>query len=113
MAPNSTSALLEEPKFEQSITAVYEEKKTNTKVDQPIIWTNVILIGLFHLVALITPVYCWSQFKLNTFIWGYFIGSLGGFGVTGGVHRLWAHRSYKAKWPLRLILLLCYSIAGQ
>lgn len=44
---------------------------------------------------------------------GYVIGTLGGFGVTGGAHRLWAHRSYKAKWPLKVFLLYCYSIAGQ
>lgn len=30
------------------------------------------------------------------------------FGVTGGAHRLWSHRSYKAKWPLRL-----YAAFGQ
>uniref|UniRef100_A0A8D8UZZ2 Acyl-CoA Delta(11) desaturase n=2 Tax=Cacopsylla melanoneura TaxID=428564 RepID=A0A8D8UZZ2_9HEMI len=113
MAPNSKSALLEEPKFDQPITAVYEEKITKPKVEQPIIWRNVIAISLFHLVALVTPFYCWSRCKYNTIFWGIMIGSLGGFGVTGGVHRLWAHRSYSAKWPLRLILLLCYSIAGQ
>jgi len=42
-----------------------------------------------------------------------FIGCVGGFGVTGGVHRLWTHRSYKAKWPLRVILAVCYSVSGQ
>jgi fatty-acid desaturase len=44
---------------------------------------------------------------------GVFLGAAGGFGVTGGVHRLWTHRSYKAKWPLRVILALCYSVSGQ
>jgi hypothetical protein len=44
---------------------------------------------------------------------GVFLGFAGGFGVTGGVHRLWTHRSYKAKWPLRVILALCYSVSGQ
>ena len=44
---------------------------------------------------------------------GIFIGCVGGFGVTGGVHRLWTHRSYKAKWPLRVILAVCYSVSGQ
>lgn len=36
-----------------------------------------------------------------------------GIGVTAGVHRLWAHRTYKAKTPLRIILALCYYSAGQ
>ncbi|XP_054152878.1 stearoyl-CoA desaturase 5-like [Oppia nitens] len=26
------------------------------------------------------------------------------FGIIAGAHRLWSHRSYKARWPLRLIL---------
>lgn len=41
------------------------------------------------------------------------IGGIAGFGVTAGAHRLWCHRAYKAKLPLRIILMLCYSIAGQ
>lgn len=44
---------------------------------------------------------------------GFLMGGLGGFGVTGGVHRLWSHRAYKAKTPLRIILMLCFSLAGQ
>lgn len=36
-----------------------------------------------------------------------------GVGITGGVHRLWAHRSYKASFPLRVYLMLSNSIANQ
>ena len=36
-----------------------------------------------------------------------------GVGITGGVHRLWAHRSYKATFPLRVYLMLSNSIANQ
>lgn len=41
------------------------------------------------------------------------MATIAGFGVTGGVHRYWTHRSYKAKLPLKLILLFCYAVAGQ
>ncbi|XP_053613158.1 acyl-CoA Delta-9 desaturase-like isoform X2 [Plodia interpunctella] len=41
------------------------------------------------------------------------MGQIAGFGVTAGAHRYWCHRSYKAKWPLQIILLICYSVAGQ
>lgn len=47
------------------------------------------------------------------FLAGVLMGALSAFGVTAGAHRLWTHRSYKAKWPLRVILVICYSIAGQ
>lgn len=36
-----------------------------------------------------------------------------GFGITVGVHRLWAHRSYEACLPVRCILMLCNCIANQ
>lgn len=35
------------------------------------------------------------------------------FGVSGGAHRLWSHKSYKAKLPLRILLLICFSASGQ
>lgn len=44
----------------------------------------------------------------KTIIWTF-----SGNGITGGVHRLWAHRSYKASYPLRLFLMISNSIANQ
>lgn len=38
---------------------------------------------------------------------------MSGFGITAGAHRLWSHRAYKAKWPLRLLLVFLFTIAGQ
>ncbi|KAI1286027.1 Acyl-CoA Delta(11) desaturase [Halotydeus destructor] len=39
------------------------------------------------------------------------------FLITGGLycgaHSLWAHRSYEAKWPLRLVLMLLGTLSGQ
>lgn len=37
----------------------------------------------------------------------------GAMGITAGAHRLWAHRAYKAKLPLRVILMLCQTLAFQ
>ncbi|XP_046629802.1 acyl-CoA Delta-9 desaturase [Neodiprion virginianus] len=33
-------------------------------------------------------------------------------GITLGAHRLWAHSSYAASWPLRLFLMLAHTLAG-
>lgn len=41
------------------------------------------------------------------------VGYLGGVGITAGAHRLWAHKCYKAKWPLRLILMFFQTMAFQ
>jgi hypothetical protein len=35
------------------------------------------------------------------------------FGITGGVHRLWAHRSYQANFTVWLVLMLLNSMANQ
>nr|QBM20314.1 very long chain fatty acid elongase [Phenacoccus solenopsis] len=90
-----------------------DESKTKESKRQPIIWTNVILISLFH----VTAVYMFFAYvyyiKLITITWGFIVGGIGGFGITAGAHRLWSHRSYKAKLPLQLILVFAYSVAGQ
>ena len=38
---------------------------------------------------------------------------MGALGITAGAHRLWAHRSYKAKLPLRILLACFNSMAFQ
>lgn len=38
---------------------------------------------------------------------------MSGLGITAGAHRLWAHRSYKAKFPLRVILMIFNTIAFE
>ena len=37
----------------------------------------------------------------------------GGFGVTIGLHRLWAHRSFEAALPIRALLMCASSVANQ
>lgn len=44
---------------------------------------------------------------------GFICFLFGGLGVTAGVHRLWSHNSFKAKLPLRIFLLICYSLTGE
>lgn len=41
------------------------------------------------------------------------IAAFAAVGVTAGAHRLWAHQSYKAKWPMRIILMLLQTTAFQ
>ena len=44
---------------------------------------------------------------------GFVIGYFGGLGVTAGAHRLWSHRAYKAKLPLRIFLMCMQTYALQ
>lgn len=86
----------------------------------PLRWINIFMIGTLHIVGIFwfIGVYITGYFTgvvplWKTVFFGFLVGEAAGFGVTGGVHRFWTHRSYKAKLPLKLILHLCYSIAGQ
>eukprot|EP00928_Gymnodinium_smaydae_P023902 TRINITY_DN1953_c0_g1_i6.p1 TRINITY_DN1953_c0_g1~~TRINITY_DN1953_c0_g1_i6.p1 ORF type:complete len:692 (+),score=131.28 TRINITY_DN1953_c0_g1_i6:36-2078(+) len=49
----------------------------------------------------------------KTFAWAFFLYVVGGLGITGGAHRLWAHRTYKAAFPLRVVMMIFNSIANQ
>ncbi|XP_024893237.1 (11Z)-hexadec-11-enoyl-CoA conjugase-like [Temnothorax curvispinosus] len=53
------------------------------------------------------------QAKYQSVIWSIASGVVAGLGVTAGTHRLWAHRSYEAKWPMRFILMIFQTIAFQ
>lgn len=50
----------------------------------------------------------------NCFLFSAFIlGVMSGLGITAGAHRLWTHRTYKAKLPLRVLLTALNTIAFQ
>jgi len=77
-----------------------------------IVWLNVYFMVVLHLTALY-GIYLIPGANPRTWFWTWLCHFLGGLGITCGVHRLWAHRSYKATWPLRMLLMLFNCIAGQ
>ncbi|XP_065072455.1 acyl-CoA Delta(11) desaturase-like isoform X1 [Ochlerotatus camptorhynchus] len=99
-------------KLGQQLTCILHDY-FGLKFDAEIKWHNVFSITLIHLVAILALLKYYTGTTIYTLIWGFFVGGCAGFGVTGGVHRLWCHKAYKAKLPLRIILMCCYSIAGQ
>jgi len=78
-----------------------------------IVWRNVFLFVALHFGALVGLyqlifVAKWATVGFTLFGWIF-----SGLGITAGAHRLWAHRSYKARWPARLILMIANSMAFQ
>jgi len=47
--------------------------------------------------------------------WGFFVFFLlaNGLAITGGYHRLWAHRTYDAHWTLRLFYMVFGAMSLQ
>mmetsp|Transcript_26683 Transcript_26683/g.45978 ORF Transcript_26683/g.45978 Transcript_26683/m.45978 type:complete len:777 (-) Transcript_26683:419-2749(-) len=50
-------------------------------------------------------VYNWD-FNVKTLVWAVVYYFITGLGITAGYHRLWAHKAYKARLPMKLALLL-------
>ncbi|PSN55142.1 Acyl-CoA Delta(11) desaturase, partial [Blattella germanica] len=89
-----------------------EDKRLFT---QPIKWWNILLLGTIHVLAVYALVYCiiLNPISRHTWLFNLIYGIWGGISVTGGAHRLWTHRSYKAKTPLRVLLAIGHTVAGM
>ncbi len=81
----------------------------------PIVWPTTLLLIITPLVALVgIP---WYQITVG-FEWQHWlafvvIAALNGIAITAGYHRLWAHKTYTAAWPMRLVLALFGAAAFQ
>ncbi|PSN55195.1 Acyl-CoA Delta(11) desaturase [Blattella germanica] len=80
---------------------------------QRIKWFNVGVVLVIHTTALYSLIFVTRHLKWQTIIWTCVMCVASTFGVTAGAHRLWSHRAYKAKLPLRIILVMCYLSAGM
>ncbi|KAI1286026.1 Delta(9)-fatty-acid desaturase fat-6 [Halotydeus destructor] len=48
-----------------------------------------------------------------SFIWTHCLGFVIGFSLTSGSHLLWSHKSYEARWPLKVFYMIGHTISGQ
>ncbi|XP_037809615.1 acyl-CoA Delta(11) desaturase-like [Lucilia sericata] len=90
-----------------------EKLKKAEKRKLKLVWRNIIAFGYLHLAALYGAYLICTSAKWQTIAFAFGLYLISGLGITAGAHRLWAHRSYKAKWPLRLILMIFNTIAFQ
>ncbi|KAL0132488.1 hypothetical protein PUN28_000322 [Cardiocondyla obscurior] len=101
---------------EKSVAQTLQVQKTQSskpKYQWKIVWRNMIAFAYLHLGALYGLYLLLVAASVYTTIWSITIGAFAAIGVTAGAHRLWAHRSYKAKWPMRIILMLLQTTAFQ
>merc|ERR1712071_245228 len=107
--PQTDSGMASE---EEDLEVLSPDDDEAESVEMEIVWGNVAKFVVLHALALYSVVLLPSislaswVFLLTTYIFS-------GWGITAGAHRLWAHRSYKAKLPLRLLLIAANSMAGQ
>ena len=116
----SVSVLPAEPELakwdEDDLSQVKESiAEAEVQYKRQIVWRNVISMFLLHLGAL----YGYVTMAFNPDIPWYsmilvdFIARFASMGVLAGSHRLWSHRSYKARLPLRILLMIMQTMSLQ
>nr|AAY63991.1 delta-9 desaturase 3 [Lysiphlebus testaceipes] len=117
MGPNITSTptgVLFENELEiNPQTQLTSETKNKEVFVRKIVWRNVAAFIILHLAALFGLYRVITSAKILTTLFAYVLYVCGGLGITAGAHRLWSHKSYKAKLPLRLILMVFNLLAFQ
>lgn len=78
-----------------------------------IVWRNVIAFVYLHVFSVYGLYLVFFKAHALTNMWMVFIALAAGQGITSGAHRLWAHRTYKARLPLRIFLAAMQTIAFQ
>lgn len=86
---------------------------TSSNLICQIVWRNVIAFIFLHSSLLYGAYRLFFNPPLMTIFFATIVGFCSGLGITAGAHRLWSHRAYKAKLPLRILLAFFQTIAGQ
>ncbi len=100
---------------EQQIINAYDEAQALPWIPflmRNIRWTMSTYIVMIHVLAAFALPHlldCKTQTLFGIAVF-YFIS---GFGITGGAHRLWSHKSYKASASWRYFVMICNSVANQ
>ncbi|RWS07194.1 stearoyl-CoA desaturase 5-like protein [Dinothrombium tinctorium] len=81
--------------------------------DWSVVWRNVIIFTILHLLYFYAVYLLLKEGRYKPWLLGWWFALWGGMGITAGAHRLWSHKSYKARLPLRIFLMLGQCIAGQ
>ncbi|KAF5276873.1 hypothetical protein FQA39_LY06424 [Lamprigera yunnana] len=102
--------------FENDVDVPAEDEgpvKYKKTAETKLSWPMIIVYAYFHVVAVYGVYLIFASAKILTTISVVVLYELGILGITAGVHRLWSHRSYKAKWQLRLFLTILQTLSFQ
>jgi len=81
----------------------------------PVNWPAVAMFSISTLALLtVFPWYAWTHdFSAGAWVAGVAFLYACGLSITGGYHRLWAHRAYEAHWSIRIAYMLFGAMAFQ
>ena len=130
----NTSDILDDVPDLEPITELDSKLRPEEKQEpyvRKIVWRNVFLMAALHLSGLYGLYLCFVSAKWQTSVAGmhstifgvskltiflllaFIFYQFSGLGITAGCHRLWSHRAYKARLPLRVFLAFLQTMAFQ
>jgi stearoyl-CoA desaturase (delta-9 desaturase) len=91
------------------------ESQPGATEQAPRIWATTLMFAITFLAALVAVPWYGLTHGFSTGAWVLFVVFLyaNGMSITGGYHRLWAHKTYDAHWSLKLIYLIFGTMALQ
>ncbi|KAI1294689.1 Stearoyl-CoA desaturase 5 [Halotydeus destructor] len=75
------------------------------------VYTSSIVVG--HIIMMYGYYVMYHQLPLYTMIWSGILQLYVVLSIQCGVHALWGHRCYQAKWPLRTFFMVGFAFCGQ
>lgn len=81
---------------------ISEQPWTLNNWHQHLNWLNMILVVGIPSIGWYLALSGKAPLKWSVLLFSLFYYAIGGASVTAGYHRLWSHRSYSARWPLRI-----------
>lgn len=74
-------------------------------------WINSTIVVIIPVIGFLLAPFTHLYWKTAVLALLYYVYT--GLGITAGYHRMWAHRAYKATWPLRVFLMFGGSGAAE
>nr|AFJ66827.1 Z12 acylCoA desaturase [Chauliognathus lugubris] len=115
MPPNAhdSTGVMFEDDSEVSPQQIEDVLKLSKNRDLPLVWRDVIKFVVLHVIGFYGFYLMFTSASIWTSVLVFVNYHLGILGITAGAHRLWAHKSYKARWPLKLFLAYIETLAFQ
>lgn len=83
------------------------------KQERVIYWYHILILSFVHLIFPWSLYILFSKQQFSLFAWVFVLSYSSGIGISVGSHRLWTHRAFKAKLPLRIFLAFLQTKAYQ
>lgn len=94
---------------------ISEQPWTLNNWHEHINWLNMILVVVIPCIGWYLAFSGTAKLNYKTLLFSVLYYAVGGASITAGYHRLWSHRSFTARWPLRLFFAIfgCASVEGS